>query len=77
MVAEHQLFRIRIEINPPMHPIRDRMATQVVLQQRQRHDQRHQALLVVLDQAQRLVLVLAREMIGQGAKTIRFLRLTA
>ena len=54
MVAQHQFLRIRVEVNLLMHPVRDRVAVQVVLEQRQGHDQRHHPLPIVLDEAQKL-----------------------
>jgi hypothetical protein len=52
MVTQHQFLRIGIEVNLLMHPVRDRVAAQVVLEQRQRHNQRHKPLPIVLEEAQ-------------------------
>ena len=54
MVLQHQLLGIRMQVHLLVHPVGHRIAAQVVLQQRQRHDQRQQPLPVVLDEAQEL-----------------------
>ena len=70
MIPQHQLLRVRMQIHllvyptlrwaPPQstgtgkHPLGNRIAVQVVLQQRQGHDQWQQSLAVFLDEAQEL-----------------------
>jgi hypothetical protein len=43
-----------MEVDLLMHPVGHRMPVQVMLEQRQRYDQWHQSLAVVLDEAQKL-----------------------
>jgi hypothetical protein len=43
-----------MEVNLLVYPLRHRIAVQVMLEQCQRHDQRQQALPVVLDQTEEL-----------------------
>ena len=52
-----------MQVDLLVHPVRRRIAVQVVLEQRQGHDQWHQALAVVLDEAKKLLLVLSGEMV--------------
>lgn len=52
VIAQHQLLGIRMEVHLLMHLVGHRIAAQVMLEQRQGHDQRYQALAVVLDEAQ-------------------------
>ena len=54
VVPQHQLLRVRMQIHLLVNPLGNRVAAQVVLQQRQRHDQRQQLLAIVLDEAQEL-----------------------
>ncbi len=54
MIPQHQLFGVRMEVHLHVHPLRHRIAVQVVLEQRQGHDQGHQPLPVVLDETQEL-----------------------
>ena len=62
MIAVHQLFGVRVEVDLLVHPrcarrrypVGHREAVQVMLQERQRHDQRNQPLPVVLDEAHQL-----------------------
>jgi hypothetical protein len=54
MISQHQLLGIRMEVNLLVYPVRHRKAVQEVLQERQRHDQRHQPLSVVLAATQEL-----------------------
>jgi hypothetical protein len=61
MIAQHQLLGIRIQIHLLVHPAGNWMPVQVMLEQRQRHNQRHQPLPVVLDEAQELLFVLSLE----------------
>jgi hypothetical protein len=49
-----------MEVDLLVHPVGHRMPVQVMLEQRQRHDQRQQALPVVLDEAQQLQPALGR-----------------
>jgi hypothetical protein len=56
-----------MEVDLLVNPVRHRIAVQEVLQERQRHDQRHQPLPVVLDQAWKLLLVLARQVVLEEA----------
>ena len=60
MIPQHQLLRIRPQVHLLPHPLRHRMPPQVVLEQGEWHDQRHQLVPVVFDQPQQLLLVLAR-----------------
>ena len=41
VIPQHQLLRIRIQIYLLVHPLRHRVAVQVMLEQCERHDQRH------------------------------------
>jgi hypothetical protein len=63
VIAQHQLLGIRMQVHLLVHPVGHRVAAQVMLQQRQGHDQWHQPLPVVLDEAQKLLLIFAREVI--------------
>jgi hypothetical protein len=54
VVPQHEFLGIRMEIDLLVHPLRHRVAVQVMLQERQRHDQRRQPPPVVLDEAQEL-----------------------
>jgi hypothetical protein len=54
VVPQHQLLGIRMQIHLLVYPLRHRIAVQVMLEQCQRHDQRQQALPVVLDQTEEL-----------------------
>ena len=59
-----------MEVDLLVHPVGNRIAVQVMLEQRQRHDQRHQPLAVVLDETQELLLVVARQVILQIAHQV-------
>jgi hypothetical protein len=54
VIPQHQLLRIRMQVHLLVHPLRHRVAAQVVLEQRQWHDQGHQPLPVVFNEAQKL-----------------------
>ena len=54
VVPQHQLLGVGMQIHLLVHPVGYRLAVQVMLEQRQWHDQRHQPLAVVLDQTQEL-----------------------
>jgi hypothetical protein len=54
VIPQHQLLGVRMQVHLLVHPIWHRVAVQVVLQQRQRYDQRQQPLAVVLDETQKL-----------------------
>jgi hypothetical protein len=54
MIPQHQLLRIRMEVDLLVHPIGHRIAVQVVLEQGQGHNQWYKPLPVVLDKAQEL-----------------------
>jgi hypothetical protein len=54
VIAQHQLLGVRMEVHLLVHPLGYRVAIQVMLEQRHGHDQRHQLLPVVLDEAQQL-----------------------
>ena len=54
VIPQHQLSGIRMQVHLLVHPIWHRIAVQVMLHQRQWHDQRHQTLPVVLNEAQQL-----------------------
>ena len=62
MIPQHQLLGVRMQIHLLVHPrcarykhpLGHRIAVQVVLQQRQGHDQGQQALPVILDETQEL-----------------------
>jgi len=51
LIPRHQLFGIGMEIDLLVHPFRHRAALQVMLQQRQGHDQWHEPLAAFLDEA--------------------------
>jgi hypothetical protein len=70
MIAQHELLRIRIQVHLLVHPLRHRVAIQVVLEQRHGHNQWHQPLAVVLDQPQQLLLVVARQVLLQLAHQV-------
>jgi hypothetical protein len=53
-ILQHQLLRVLIQVDLLVHPLRNRIAIQVMLEQRQGHDQRQQPLPLVLDEAQQL-----------------------
>ena len=54
MVPQHELLGVRMQVDLLVHPVGNRIAVQVVLQERQGHDQRHHPQAVVLDEAQEL-----------------------
>jgi hypothetical protein len=54
MIPQHELLGVRMQIHLLVHPLGHRIAVQMMLEQRQGHDQRQQALAVVLDEAQEL-----------------------
>ena len=53
MIAEHQLLRVRLEIELARQ-VRHVVHADVVTHQRQRHDERHQLAAVVVDRGQQL-----------------------
>ena len=54
MIPQHQLLGVGMQIHLLVHPVRNWIAVQVMLQQGEGYDQRHQPLAVVLDEAQEL-----------------------
>ena len=54
VIPQHELLGVRMQVDLLVHPFRHRMPVQMMLEQRQRHDQRQQSLPVVLDEAQKL-----------------------
>ena len=54
VIPQHQLLGVWMQVYLLVHPFGNRIAAQMMLQQRQRYDQRHQPLPVVLDEAQEL-----------------------
>jgi integrase len=58
-----ELLGIGVQTDLLVDPTRHWMLPQLVLEQRQRHDQRHQLLPVVLDGPQQLLLVLSRKVL--------------
>ena len=68
MIPQHQLLGVWMQVHLLVYPVRHRIAVQVVLEQRQGHDQRYQSLAVVLDEAQEFLLaVLPRQAHRDGA----------
>jgi hypothetical protein len=65
VIAQHQLFGIRIQIHLLVYPLGHRVPVQVMLEQRQRHDQRQQPLPVVLDEAQEFLFIITAEVVRQ------------
>jgi hypothetical protein len=59
-----------MQVDLLVHPLGHRVPVQVVLEQRQRHDQRHQPLPLVIYEAQELLLVLAGDMVLQVAHQV-------
>jgi hypothetical protein len=60
MVSQHQPLGVRLQIHVLVHPVGNRLPVQVMLEQRhQRHAQRKQPLQEVLDDAPKLLPVLA------------------
>jgi hypothetical protein len=54
MIPQHELLGVGMQVHLLVHPVGYRVAVQVVLKERQGHDQRQQPLAVVLDKAQEL-----------------------
>jgi hypothetical protein len=54
VIPQHQLLRVGVQIHLLVHPLGHRVTVQVVIEQRQGHDQWHQTLPIVLDKAQEL-----------------------
>jgi len=67
MISQHQLLGIGVETNLLAHSVRHWVAVQVMFQQRHGHNERHQALPVVLDQTRELLLVLTGEVVLEEA----------
>ena len=65
-IPQHQLLGVRMQVDMLVHPLGHRVAAQMMFEQGRRHDQRHQPLPVVLDEAQKLLLVVARQVIPGG-----------
>ena len=57
MIPQHELLRVRMQMHLLVNPVRHWVAVQVVLPQRQGHDQWQQSLAVVLYEAQELLLI--------------------
>ena len=54
MIPQHQLLGVGMQVHLLVHPVGNRVAVQVMLEQSQRHDQRQQPLPVVLDETEEL-----------------------
>ena len=54
VIPQHQLLGVRMQVNLLVHPLGHRVAVQVMLEERQRHNEGRQALAVVLHEAQEL-----------------------
>jgi hypothetical protein len=57
VIPQHQLLGVRMQVHLlalPSDPVGHRVAAQMMLEQRQGHDQRQHSLPVVLDEAQKL-----------------------
>jgi hypothetical protein len=54
VIPEYQLLRVGMQVYLLVHPVGHRVPVQVMLEQRQGHDQRQQPLSIVLDKAQEL-----------------------
>ena len=63
VIPQHQLLGIGMQIHLLVHPLGNRIAVQVMLEERQRHNEGQQALAIVLYEAQELLLVFAGEVI--------------
>ena len=69
MIAEHQFFRVRIEIGLVFY-ILDIEFIDIMFQKGQRHHQRHYLIVVVVDNAQNILLVIGIEMIFEKAENM-------
>jgi hypothetical protein len=63
VIPQHQFLGIRMELDLLVSPLGHRVAVQMMLEERQRHDQRQQSLPAVLDETQALLLIFAGEVI--------------